>query len=76
MEVVFRNVAKAQNFISSIDTLVLCKDDWSARIITNPWTRERGPSLGDRAVLCPGHQYGGDPFFTKTKRKYMLGTES
>ena len=71
MEVVFRNVAKAQNFISSIDTLVLCKDDWSAGIITNPWTRERGPSLGDRAVLCPGHQYGRDTFVFKKEKENM-----
>ena len=40
MEVMFHNVAKAQKFIFSIDTLVLCKDDWSAGIITKPWTRE------------------------------------
>ena len=46
MEVVFRNVAKAQNFISSIDTLVLCKDDWSAGIITKTWTRERAKPWG------------------------------
>ena len=69
MVVVFPNVAKAQKFIFSMDTLVLCKDDWSAGIINKPWTRERGPSPGDRAVLCPGHQYGRDRFRKKEKKK-------
>ena len=46
MEVVFCNVAKAQKFIFSIDTLVLCKDDWSAGIITKTWTREGAKPWG------------------------------
>ena len=73
MEVVFHNVTKAQKFIFSIDTLVLCKDDWSAGIINKPWTRE---GAGDRAFLCPGHQYGRDTFFSIRKRKYVVCPES